>query len=221
MNAAANSESYSDPVPFVVKGFKGLTVKPKIRPMADGSMIVTFVCGATATITRVEKDHGKVVYLVDGEYRFGAREEFSDVEHALRTAALRCKLVLAPLAGRSSEDWLALAKSCDDIDVCCKELRKLLRESTGRDWSVHRGRGTAYSWLTITSPPKRRALERHGRSSYMSVEDQILLSAALGSHVHVQGESIRPGGGVRGAYVFRIAGVGVPENWRIESKDWD
>jgi len=55
----------------------------------------------------------------------------------------------------------------------------------------------------------------------LTIEDQILLSAALGTHVHTRGESMRPSSGSRGIYVFRAAGVPVPEDWRISEATWD
>jgi hypothetical protein len=213
------SDATTEPESFVVKGDKNLSVKPKLRPLADGAVLVTFACGATSTITPVTKG-SKTLYIVDGVYRFGAREEFSSLEDAVRAASERCRLELAPINGMASaETWRAVAKEVDrDVDAACKVLRKLLRERTGRDWSVTRGRGTAYSWIRIHSPPKRRC-----KFGFLSIEDQILLTAALGSRprVHEQGESIRTECGVRGSYVFRIAGVGVPEDWHVTEPGWD
>jgi len=58
----------------------------------------------------------------------------------------------------------------------------------------------------------------------------LLLSAALGmlddsplfsDIVHNQGESIRPCRGVRGAYVYRLAGYPVPDDWHVSEPSWD
>jgi len=111
----------------------------------------------------------------------------------------------------------AMAEACEaSIDVATKTIARLLRERTGRAWSVTRGRGTAYGWLTITAPPKRRAA-----FGYLSADDQAMLSAALGARVHCQGESVRPCSGVHGSYVFRAAGVPVPDDWKVAAPSWD
>lgn len=221
MNAAANTERYSEPAPFVVKGSKGLSVKPKVRPIGDGSFLVTLVCGATGTITKVTNDRGADVYLVDGEYRFGRREEYDSLELAIRVVTKRSRLELAPVCAPVPDAdcyWHSLATSCDrDVEACVKLLRKLLRERTGREWSVTQKRGTSCGWLQIDAPPRRLV----GPFRYLSFEDQILLSAALGHRVHEQGESIRTERGVRGAYVFSAAGVGVPEDWHVADRGWD
>jgi len=226
MTAASNTACYTvrlghgEEMPEkIVKGSKSLSVKPKARPMSDGSSLITLACGATATIRMVPSQYGKGhEYTIDDEFYCGEQRRFSTFENALRHAGRRSRLKRAPLEG-SPEKWFALACAVDrDIDAACKTLRELLRERTGRDWSVTRSRGTAYGWLRIHSPPKRR-----GAFDYLSVEDEILLSAALGCSrgVGAQGESIRTERGVRGSYVFAIAGVETPESWKVSEKGWD
>lgn len=215
---AANAEIYAEPEPLTVEGSPDLNVKPKIRPTDGGAtMLVTLPCGATGTIRLRGDNHGSGWhYTVDGLFDHRGPAEYVEIRNALEALAHeKSRLRLERLA--ASETMLrGLAIEADTIDGACKILRKLLRERTGRDWSVSRGRGTAYCWLKIHAPPKRRA--EHG---YLSIEDQILLSAALGHWVHCQGESIRPGGDVRGAYVFRAAGVPVPDDWKIAEPGWD
>lgn len=43
-----------------------------------------------------------------------------------------------------------------DRDEAIRRIRAGLRERTGRRWSVTGGRGTAWGWLTIDTPPAER-----------------------------------------------------------------
>jgi hypothetical protein len=43
-----------------------------------------------------------------------------------------------------------------DRDETIKRIRKALRARSGKDWSVTGGRGTAWGWITIDAPPRRR-----------------------------------------------------------------
>jgi len=198
-----------------IKADKQLSAKPKLRPLADGCILATFACGATATIRPEPSRYGSgTAYSVD-EIIYA--QQYATLEQALRAAALELgKLRLAPLTIDLSVLREMAASVEHSGDDACKILRRLLRERTGRDWSVTRGRGTASSWLRIHAPPKRR-----GEFDYLTIEDQILLSAALGTHVHTQGESMRPCSGSQGSYVFRSAGVPVPDDWRISAPSWD
>ena len=42
-----------------------------------------------------------------------------------------------------------------DRNETIKRIRTALKKRSGKAWSVTGGRGTAWGWLTITSPPKR------------------------------------------------------------------
>jgi hypothetical protein len=66
-----------------------------------------------------------------------------------------------------------------------KKMRQLLRQRSGKAWSVTGGRGTGWGWLTIDAPPARID---NGR---MTSEDQAELALLLGeTKVHCQGVSI-------------------------------
>jgi sugar phosphate isomerase/epimerase len=54
-------------------------------------------------------------------------------------------------------------------------IRKGLQRRTGKAWSVVGGRGTAWGWLTISAPPRRR-----GEFDRMSEADKAELAQALG-----------------------------------------
>jgi hypothetical protein len=43
-----------------------------------------------------------------------------------------------------------------DRDETIKQIKTALRRRSGKPWSVTGGRGTAWGWITITAPPKRR-----------------------------------------------------------------
>lgn len=215
---AANAPSYEsrDPdAPVVMTGSKELSLKLKVCPLANGSLRVTLPCGTTRMIHRREEKMGAPTYHPEGCYDFGREERFTELRNALTRVARFCKVELSPLS-RSEAEVLALAKEAEgDRDACCKILRMLLRERTGREWSVKGCRGTSASWVRISAPPRRC-----GEFAEMSVEDQLLLNAALGEWNHTS-LSIRPCGGVRGAFVFRAAGLEVPASWRINERSWD
>jgi hypothetical protein len=97
-----------------------------------------------------------------------------------------------------------------DRDEAIARIRKALRTRTGRDWSVTGGRGTAWGWITIEAPPRRRVDENGntGASSYYtSAEDRATLAQALGlESVHFQGVSIPAASDYRQEYVDRAEG---------------
>lgn len=41
-------------------------------------------------------------------------------------------------------------------DETIKAIKAALKKRSGKDWSVTGGRGTAWGWIAITAPPKRR-----------------------------------------------------------------
>lgn len=43
-----------------------------------------------------------------------------------------------------------------DRDEAIKRVRAALKRKTGKTWSVTGGRGTAWGWITVEAPPKRR-----------------------------------------------------------------
>jgi hypothetical protein len=89
-----------------------------------------------------------------------------------------------------------------DRDEAIKAIRRALKARSGKTWSVTGGRGTAWGWITITSPPARR--EKFG---YMSEADRVELARLLGKDsVHNQGESIPAGSDYRREYVDRAEG---------------
>lgn len=126
---------------------------------------------------------------------------------------LECKLPFAPngsnhLCGRCASqaeekeraraevEQARLAKESDPLYPTLKEgrtavtrkMRQLLRERSGKAWSVRGGRGTGWGWLDISAPPARLV------DGYkMTPEDQEELRALLGEgHVHHQGVLVSP-----------------------------
>ena len=43
-----------------------------------------------------------------------------------------------------------------DRNETIKRIRAALKKRSGKPWSVTGGRGTAWGWINITAPPKRR-----------------------------------------------------------------
>lgn len=91
-----------------------------------------------------------------------------------------------------------------DRDQAIRAIRAALRRRTGRAWSVTGGRGTAWGWITVTSPPARR-VQPFG---YMTDADRRELGEALGlvAPAHAQGVSIPAGHDYRAEYVDRAEG---------------
>jgi len=77
----------------------------------------------------------------------------------------------------------------DDI----KEIRALLKTITGMTWSVRGSTGTAYSWINISTPP-RRQVETGEISRTINLADAFLLGDIVGrgAPVHHQGHSVSP-----------------------------
>ena len=86
-------------------------------------------------------------------------------------------------------------------DEAITEIKRALKARSGKTWSVTGGRGTAYSWITITVPPSKR--DMYG---YMSKADSEELANLLGLDraVHSQGADIDLDG--RDEYVARANG---------------
>jgi len=86
-----------------------------------------------------------------------------------------------------------------------------LRRRSGKPWSVTGGRGTAWGWIRITSPPARRL-----EFGYMSDDDRLELARLLGlDYIHNQGESIMASSDAYTEYTDRANGrepskIGVP-----------
>jgi len=69
-----------------------------------------------------------------------------------------------------------------------QHLRAALKRRSDRPWSVSGGRGTAYGWIEIQAPPRRRV------DGYTTPEDCAELARIFGLDrpVHFQGLSISP-----------------------------
>lgn len=90
-----------------------------------------------------------------------------------------------------------------DRDEAIKQMRSALKRRSGKAWSVTGGRGTAWGWITIHSPPSRRE-----GFDYMPNIDRAELTYLLDLDraVHQQGESIPAGSDYREEYVARCEG---------------
>jgi hypothetical protein len=92
--------------------------------------------------------------------------------------------------------------AAEDRNATIAAIRDALRRRTGRPWSVTGGRGTAWGWIRISSPPARRV-----GYGYLSDEDSATLAAALGlERVHMQGENIPASYAYRAEYIDRAEG---------------
>lgn len=97
-----------------------------------------------------------------------------------------------------------------------KRIREALQERSGKAWSVTGGRGTAYGWIRIKSPPRRSV----GDFGYMSQADREELQRLLGlkNAVHQQGVNIPSSSAYYAEYLDRAEGR--PPT-RIGTPYWD
>jgi hypothetical protein len=138
---------------------------------------------------------------------------------------MRC--IEAPAPVKIERDKLAamIREAEDNVTKAAKLLKRLLKLRTGISWSVTGKRGTARSWLKIDAP-RARLVDSEGIPTdkswgYMDARDRALLGVILGRLPHHQGESIRPGAGVRSSYLWRISGHAAPEDLRVAPRQWD
>ena len=101
-----------------------------------------------------------------------------------------------------------------DRDDAIKIINSELRRRSGKAWSVTGGRGTAWGWITIDTPPARRKWdfyegkapqEEHG---HMSKGERQELAELLGldRDVHPQGASIAASSDYYREYIDRAEG---------------
>lgn len=84
-------------------------------------------------------------------------------------------------------------------------IREALKKRSGKTWSVTGGKGTAWGWITVTAPPKRRVEGGYAMSEADCIELGELLS--LGHPAHCQGETIPASGAYRMHYVALAMGL--------------
>ncbi len=100
-----------------------------------------------------------------------------------------------------------------DRDEAIRLIKAHLKRRSDRTWSVTGGRGTAWGWITITAPPKRRDV--YGS---MTEDDQAELTRLLGKQVHHQGESIPASNAYRIEFIDRAHGL---EPAKVGTPYWD
>lgn len=90
-----------------------------------------------------------------------------------------------------------------DRNDAIKRIKDALQRRSGKSWSVTGGKGTAWGWITIDAPPKRRAF-----GGNMSPVEQQELADLLGldKPVHSQGVSIPASSGHYQEYIDRAEG---------------
>ena len=93
------------------------------------------------------------------------------------------------------------AVDTSDRDATIRALRAELKARTGLAWSVTGGQGSAWGWIKISSPPKRRATPWH-----MTDEDAQILADAFAEDVSRQGVSIPASPAYRSAYLDALCG---------------
>jgi len=81
-------------------------------------------------------------------------------------------------------------------------LRKILRERTGKSWTVKNSTGSAWGWIKIHAEPRNRV-----EFGYLSAEDEATLRGIFGSSVTRQGVSIPSSSEFYRYYLLRAAGL--------------
>lgn len=127
-----------------------------------------------------------------------------------------------------------------DRDTAILRIRKALKVRSGKAWSVTGGRGTAWGWIEIDAPPRRRTWQDVATAEtdpmsglpvyaevndpdhefgHMGPDDRTELARLLGLEtVHFQGVSIPSGSDYREEYVARAEGR---EPERFGERYWD
>ena len=126
-----------------------------------------------------------------------------------------------------------------DRNESIKEIKTALRKRSGKTWSVTGGRGTAWGWINIDAPPKRKTAHHVKKDGvltdnpedyeerdtgelggHMTPADRKELAELLGldKPVHFQGESIPSGCNYRDEYFDRANGR-TPE--KVGTQYWD
>jgi hypothetical protein len=95
-----------------------------------------------------------------------------------------------------------ISETATDRDATISAIRANLRRRSGKAWSVTGGKGTAWGWITIQSPPVRR-----DSYDYMSAEDQHELSGLLSTPVAQQGILVPASREYRREYLERSEGT--------------
>ena len=197
-----------DPGPVAqARGFRGVTLpKPTITPAGLDHWTIDFGNGATGSIFRAEEQPMDrwdwTVEHADGRresgYSYGDKLAFECAWGRAAQASAPASLDLAEFSIRR----LAQVANERDVKAWAKMFRELIKQRTGRAWSVTIGKGTAYGWLRITSAKKSR--DEYGA---MSSHDTAMLAAVLGEkHVSRSGVSIGPERGAREAMLRQIVG---------------
>lgn len=87
-------------------------------------------------------------------------------------------------------------------DEAIERIKTALKTKTGRAWSVRGGRGSAWAWITVTAPPKRR-----NEFGYLNQADRAELAKAFQcDSVHNQGITIAASAAHRREFVNRVEG---------------
>lgn len=130
---------------------------------------------------------------------------------------LSAEAIMAAAAETSATDAPAPRRSWDR-DEAIAAIRQALQKRSGKSWSVKGGRGTAWGWIRIQTPPRRTvcwacADERAAECTCaryrgaMPKAERVELAQLLGmEYVHQQGVSIAASGDHRREYVDRAEG---------------
>lgn len=81
-------------------------------------------------------------------------------------------------------------------------LRKILRQRTGKSWTVANSTGSAWGWIKVHAEPRNRA-----EFGYLTAEDQKTLEGIFGGSVTRQGVSIPSSTAFYRYYLLRAAGL--------------
>lgn len=96
-----------------------------------------------------------------------------------------------------------------DRNEAIKRIKAALQRRSGKTWGVTGGRGTAWGWITVQAPPRRRTSNFDGTASgdHTTPEERAELATLLGlERIHPQGCSIAASSHYYREYVDRAEG---------------
>lgn len=135
-----------------------------------------------------------------------------------------------PLSPAPPDPFAGYPPPCRDRNEAIARIRAALKRRTGKAWSVTGGTGTAWGWITVDAPPRRRTWQTRplphnsggnlpGKEDweeydsgqpggYTSPAERAELAKALGLErpCHRQGQDIAASGDYYTEYVDRAEG---------------
>jgi hypothetical protein len=102
-----------------------------------------------------------------------------------------------------------------DRNAVAKEIRRLLRTRSGKDWSITGGRGSGYGWLRIEAPPKRRVFNEANPAYNHSDSPTWQAEEGIDPYLDVE-----PAAGEKGDYTSKADCIELCKLLGLDEKNW-